>query len=180
MANELDVLALGEPGAMGQEEEVIDLAGQVDTAKEEAYERAGPSVTATVSGLNALVDGVNAVLPLFKAPPYESFSEAVPKLPGAFVKVITMIAEAATSAGLEELAPSIESLTDDKSFKMEAGKLKTLASKSEFKAYIRSAPAPKSAPIEGDMGDMADMGAEEAADAEYASGEDDALMSGRV
>ena len=178
MANELDVLALGEPGAMGQEEEVIELAGQVDEAKDEAYEKAGPSVTATLSGFNALVDGVNAVLPLFKAPPYEMFSEAVPKLPGAFVKVLTMIAEAATSAGLEELAPSIESLTDDKSFKMEAGKLKTLASKSEFKAYIRSAPAPKDAPVEAGMVD--DTGAEEAADAEYAAGEDEALMTGRV
>lgn len=122
---------------MAIESKILDNAKALDAVEGEAMGRAIPQGSFTAKGINILVDATNAVLPLFGLPAYTVDPEAT-SLPPEFVKLITMISEAAKEAGLEQFAVEVAELTDDKALKMAAGKLKSLSGKSEFKRFLKS------------------------------------------
>ena len=142
----------------GPEATIVMIGKKMDDAEEEGYSMSGPDVSgATVGGLNALVDGINAVLPMFEMPDYERFTDGVTTLPGKFVKLLTMVNSAAQAAGLDDMVVDIASISDDRSLKMAAGKLRALGGNTSFKRFLRSerpapaakepmAPAPGGAP----------------------------------
>jgi hypothetical protein len=126
-----------------EEEALMGKARQLDEMEDEAYGAAAPQGDFSVGGLNALVDGINAVLPQFGLPDYERFAEGMTALPPKFVKLLTMVNEAAAAAGLDDMTIDLATVTDDKSLKMAAGKLRTLAGNASFKRFLRSErPAP--------------------------------------
>ena len=137
-----------EKGPMEPEEEALmGAAKEMDDMEEEAYGAAAPQGDFSAGGLNALVDGLNAVLPLFDMPDYERFSEGMTTLPPKFMKQLTMVNEAATAAGLDDMTIDFAAITDDKSLKMAAGKLRALAGNTSFKRFLRSErPEPMTAP----------------------------------
>jgi hypothetical protein len=126
-----------------EEEALMGKARQLDEIEDEAYGAAAPQGDFSVGGLNALVDGINAVLPQFGLPDYERFSEGMTALPPKFVKLLTMVNEAAAAAGLDDMKIDLATITDDKSLKMAAGVLRALAGNASFKRFLRSErPAP--------------------------------------
>jgi len=139
------------PSAMEPEEEaVMGKAREMDDMEDAAYGAAAPTGDFSVGGLNALVDGLNAALPLFGMPDYPRFSEGVTTLPPKFVKQLTMVNEAASAAGLDDMTIDMATITDDRSLKMAAGKLRALAGKTEFKRFLRSErPEGPTAPLIG-------------------------------
>jgi hypothetical protein len=139
----------------GAEGKILEMGREMDDTEEEAYGMAAPTGDFSVGGLNALVDGLNSVLPLFELPDYERFGDAVDTFPPKFVKQLTMVNEAANAAGLDDMVIDFSTLTDDRSLKMAAGKLRSLAGNTSFKRFLRSerpeamppeAPAPGGAP----------------------------------
>jgi len=120
------------------DQKIMELSKESSDLKEMAYETVAPSGTYTVMGLNSLVDALNTVLPMFGIPDYAKFTETLPTLPGEFVKMLTMVNEAAVGAGLDEAVIDITTIVDDKGLKMAAGKLMTLAANTAFKQYLRS------------------------------------------
>lgn len=136
----------------GAEGEILKLGREMDDTEEEAYGMAAPSGDYSTGGLNALVDGLNAVLPMFNLPDYERFAEAVDTLPSKFVKQLTMVNEAAKAAGLDDMTLDFGMMTDDKSLKMAAGKLRALAGNTSFKRFLRSErPEPMGKEMPGPM-----------------------------
>lgn len=132
---------------MPEEEALMGAARGMDAAEEEAYGATAPTGDFSVGGLNALVDALNTVLPMFEMKDYPRFSEAVDTFPGEFVKQLTMVMEAATAAGLDDMVIDFTTMTDDKALKMAAGKLRSLAGNTSFKRYLRSErPEPMTAP----------------------------------
>jgi hypothetical protein len=121
-----------------EEEALMGKARQMDDIEEEAYGAAAPQGDFSVGGLNALVDGINAVLPAFGLPDYERFAEGMTSLPPKFVKLLTMVNAAAAAAGLDDMTIDLATVTDDKSLKMAAGKLRALSGNSSFKRFLRS------------------------------------------
>lgn len=135
-----------------EEEELMGKAEELDDLEEEAYGRVAPMGDYSVGGLNALVDGLNAVLPLFGLPDYARFAEATDTLPPAFVKQLTMVIEAAKGAGLDDMMVDLMSIKDDRGLKMAAGKLRALAANTSFKRFLRSErPEAPTAPAPGGM-----------------------------
>lgn len=122
----------------GTEVQVMKLGRQMDETEEAAFGMAAPSGDYSLGGLNALVDGLNALLPMFGVPDYERFAEPVEVLPSKFVKQLTMVNEAAAAAGLDDMTLDLSTMTDDKSLKMAAGKLRALAGNTSFKRFLRS------------------------------------------
>lgn len=121
-----------------EEEALMGKARQMDDIEEEAYGATAPQGDFSVGGLNALVDGINAVLPQFGLPDYERFAEGMTALPSKFVKLLTMVNEAAAAAGLDDMTIDLATVTDDKSLKMAAGKLRALSGNTSFKRFLRS------------------------------------------
>lgn len=135
-----------------EEEEMMGQARQLDEVEDEAFMQVAPQGDFSVGGLNALVDGLNSVLPLFGLPDYARFAEATGVLPPAFVKQLTMVMEAAKGAGLDDMVIDLGTITDDKGLKMAAGKLRALAANTSFKRFLRSErPEAPSAPAPGGM-----------------------------
>lgn len=139
------------PMADKMDQEIMRLGKESNDMKEKAYETAAPSGTYTVMGLNSLVDALNTVLPMFGIPDYAKFTETMPSLPGQFVKMLTMVNDAATQAGVDEAVIEIGGLVDDKSLKMAAGKLMTLAANTAFKQFLRSSKPTMPEPEEEGM-----------------------------
>ena len=144
-----------EPMDMGEmepeEEMLMGKAREMDDMEEESYGAVAPQGDFSAGGLNALVDGINAVLPMFGMPDYPRFSEGMTTLPPKFVKQLTMVNEAASAAGLDDMTIDMATITDDRSLKMAAGKLRALAGKTEFKRFLRSErpEGPTAPPIGG-------------------------------
>jgi len=120
------------------DQKIMELGRESNDLKEKAYEAAAPSGVYTVMGLNALVDALNTVLPMFGIPDYAKFTETVASLPGQFVKMLTMVNDAATQAGVDGAVVDLSTIVDDKGLKMAAGKLMTLAANTAFKQFLRS------------------------------------------
>jgi len=139
------------------EEGLLKIGKAMDDSEEEVYTMASPDTSAvTPAGLNAIVDALNAVLPLFGVTEeYPKFSVSVPSLPPAFMKQLTMVSEAAKGAGLDEMELDFSKIVDDRAAKMAAGLLRALAGSQAFKRFLRSerpgGPAPMEAPAAAPM-----------------------------
>jgi len=157
-----------------EEEELMGKAKELDDMEEEAYGAVAPQGDFSAGGLNALVDGLNTVLPMFGIPDYERFSEGMTTLPPKFVKLLTMVNEAVSAAGMDDMVIDLATITDDKGLKMAAGKLRSLAGKADFKRFLRSErPEAPTAPAPGGMPE-APMAAPAAA---MGMSEEDLMMS---
>lgn len=119
--------------------QILQLGKESNDMKEAAYETVAPSGKYSVMGLNSLVTALNTVLPMFGIPDYAKFTETVMTLPGEFVKMLTMVNDAAAQAGVDEAVVDLSTIVDDKGLKMAAGKLMTLAANTAFKQFLRSA-----------------------------------------
>ena len=94
-----------------------------------------PTGVYSVDGLNALVDGLNKVLPMFKMPAYPTFTEGIEgALPEEFVRQLAMVNEAAVAAGHEPFP--FEDAVDDTGLKMMAGRLDGLSKDKAFSKFL--------------------------------------------
>ena len=135
-----------------------------------------PSGDYPVGDLNALVDSLNGVLPLFDLPAYPSFTADLDgPLPTEFVQQLAMVADAANAAGLERLSFDVASATDSAALEDIQARLDTLANNQSFKTFLRS-EAEETAPEE----DAAPMEMEAVMEEGPSGGEMEALMMERM
>ena len=119
---------------------------QAQESEESMYQLAAPKGNYTIKGLNPLVIATNKLLPLFgQEPTYPKFSGNAKELPTDFVRVLTMFKTAVDDAIAEDeigadMAFELESLVDDTSLAMLAGKLSKLAIDKAFKKFLSSPP----------------------------------------
>lgn len=117
---------------------LISKASEADMATDEAYDSASPEGEYSLSTLNSLVDSLNDVLPLFQVEPYAEFTEVPMSLPGEFVKLLSMVADAAEEADEETF--SVSDLTDDSALQYAAGVLGVLRKSKDFKRFLSTMP----------------------------------------
>lgn len=120
---------------MVEPERIARLGQNMDNAVADSIEAATPTGSYSVNGLNALVNALNKVLPLFQMPDYPTFDEDINgPLPEEFVRQLAMVNEAAMAANLEPMV--FEEATDDTGLQMMAGRLDMLAKDKTFKAFL--------------------------------------------
>tara|TARA_R110000751_G_scaffold290208_5_gene396771 strand:+ start:77 stop:577 length:501 start_codon:yes stop_codon:yes gene_type:complete len=120
---------------MVEPERVARLGNDMDNAVADNVEATIPTGSYSVNGLNALVNALNKVLPLFQMPDYPTFDEEINgPLPEEFVRQLAMINEAATAANLEPMP--FDEATDDTGLQMMAGRLDLLAKDKTFKVFL--------------------------------------------
>lgn len=120
--------------------EGLAAAEDADLAREEAFESAAPEGAYSVDALNDLVDALNEVLPLFEVKDaYPSFGGPINgPLPSEFVAQLSMVSQAATDAGMERLAPSLDSMGDDGGLDKAARQIETLAGNQNFVTFLKT------------------------------------------
>ena len=114
---------------------LMDLADKADMAEDEAM----PEIKGdfTLQRINKLVDSLNRVNKVFRAPMYPSFDKVPEVLPPEFIKNMQMVEAAVMSSGLEEeYGFSLRDLADDEDLKMLAGKFDAMASDKSFRAFL--------------------------------------------
>ena len=136
---------------MAEREMEMELLDDVEAAKNDAMEQAKIADTneeemyGMISGefsapaLNKVVDSLNRVNKIFRAPEYPKFEgqQSSPmQLPPEFVRNLDMVARAAVDAGVEDKSFNLSDLKSDKDLKMLAGKLDALAGDKAFKAFL--------------------------------------------
>ena len=115
-------------------ERLMDLADKADQAEETLeIEIKGDF---SLNRINKLVDSLNRVNKIFKAPMYPKFEKAPEVFPPEFVKNIEMVQAAVMSSGLDEYDFSLGDIKDDESLKMLAGKFDAMASDKSFRAFL--------------------------------------------
>jgi hypothetical protein len=88
------------------------------------------------NALNRLVKELNVVLEMFEQS-YPEFEEDITVFPEDFVRMLDMVASAASDAGVDfEL--DMQSITDDRSLMMVAGQLRKLSKDKTFKKFLES------------------------------------------
>ena len=113
---------------------LMDLADKADQAEETLeIEIKGDF---SLNRINKLVDSLNRVNKIFKAPMYPKFEKAPEVFPPEFVKNIEMVQAAVMSSGLDEYDFSLGDIKDDDSLKMLAGKFDAMASDKSFRAFL--------------------------------------------
>ena len=117
-----------------QPEQLMELADKADMVEEQMM----PTIEGdfSVNRVNKLVDAMNRVNKLFKAPMYPKFDKAPNPFPPEFIKNLQMIDSAVMSAGMEEYEFSLEDIKDDGDLKTLAGKMDAMASDKSFKAFL--------------------------------------------
>ena len=75
----------------------------------------------STTALNKVVDSLNRVNKLFRAPMYPKFDKFEGKLPPEFIKNIEMVNQALSDAGIQDKMFDLMSLKDDSDLKMLAG-----------------------------------------------------------
>ena len=110
---------------------------QIADSKEEDMYTMEPGEYST-DELNKLVDSLNRVNKLFKAPMYPSFDKFPEDgtLPPEFIRNLDMVNQALNDAGIEDKMFDLSMMVDDKEVKMVAGKLDAAAGDRAFKAYL--------------------------------------------
>ena len=129
------------------EGELKSAMGAVQGEEDAMFADAAPRGDFSVKSLNNLVGAVNKVLPLFGAEAYPKFSEDTQVLPQEFVRVLSMIGQAASDAIAgevvdAELTISLDEITDDTSLTTVASKIDALSRNNDFKKFL-SEPAPE-------------------------------------
>ena len=110
---------------------VAELGRTMDETIADEVNMLTPTGVYSVDGLNALVDGLNKVLPMFEMPAYPTFTEGIEgALPEEFVRQLAMVNEAAVAAGHEPFP--FEDAVDDTGLKMMAGRLDSLSKDKAF------------------------------------------------
>ena len=115
-------------------ERLMDLADKADEA--EATLEIEIRGDFSLNRINKLVDSLNRVNKIFKAPMYPKFEKAPEVFPPEFVKNIEMVQAAVMSSGLDEYDFSLGDIKDDESLKMLAGKFDAMASDKSFRAFL--------------------------------------------
>ena len=108
---------------------------------------------------NRLGESLNRVLDLFGP----DAKDIIPvegdqtRLSAQITAALAMVAQAAKEAGLDRFVVDLDTITDDRSLEMAAGKLDALAENENFNTFLRSAP--REVEVEVDTGELAEMGA---------------------
>jgi hypothetical protein len=122
-----------------EEEALTSRAREAEAARDTAFEQMAPSGDFPMSDLNALVDSLNGVLPLFNLPAYPTFAEDLDgPLPTEFVQQLSMVADAAAASGLERLSFDVTTVSDSGDLEDIQARLDTLANNQSFITFLRS------------------------------------------
>ena len=122
-----------------KEQELMDRAVEVDTTKEAAMENMAPEGKFAKEDLNALVDSLNNVLPMFERPLYPQFEEDIDGVfPTEFVKALTMVSEAAKASGLERLSWDISTTENSGDLEAIQARLDTLSTNQPFITWLKT------------------------------------------
>ena len=121
-----------------EEEQLMEKAQEADEAQEDAFAAAAPIGDFTKGALNALVDSLNKVMPLFGVEDtYDTFTEDLEgALPTEFVRYLMMTSAAAADANLERLAIDLEGIDTDADLRKAAGQLEVLAENDSFRTFM--------------------------------------------
>lgn len=122
---------MGDPKEM--EIKLIEGAKELDKEEGEAAVIEGDF---SKPALNKVVDALNRVNQIFRAPPYPSFETAPERLPPELIRNLDMVNAAARDAGRDELVFSFDDLKSDRDLKMLAGKLDAAAGDKVLAAYL--------------------------------------------
>lgn len=122
---------MGDPAEM--EMKLMEGARELDKEEGEAAVVTGDF---SKMALNKVVDALNRVNQLFRAPPYPSFEAEVDTLPPEFIRNLDMVNAAARDANRTELVFNFDDLKSDKDLKMLAGKLDAAAGDKVLAAYL--------------------------------------------
>tara|TARA_R110002012_G_scaffold287778_1_gene480295 strand:- start:1126 stop:1647 length:522 start_codon:yes stop_codon:yes gene_type:complete len=128
-----------------------DMAAQVDDNEMALTTAMSPEGEFSMARLNAVVDGMNAVVALMPdVEDYPTFEEDIEIFPGEFVEYFNMINTALRDAALDELEIDFMTVADDRDLARLAGELKSLAKNSEFKRHLKNAGG-AAAPVEEEV-----------------------------
>ena len=164
-----------DPAAM--EQDILQMGKDEQRSMDDLFSAGAPTGRFTVNGLNALVGAFNDVLVSMGVPdPYPEFTAGTRQLPGAFVRGLAMVADAAEQAGVPNPV-KLDGVEDDQDLVLMAAKLEKLAANNTFiEAMTGGGEEPVDAITEGAAGPE-DAGAPVA----QGDGEDlDALFMGRM
>jgi len=116
---------MAEAQAVGAEQDVLREATMIT-----------PQGKFSKNALNRLVKELNVVLEMFEQS-YPEFEEDITVFPEDFVRMLDMVASAASDAGVDfEL--DMQSIVDDRSLMMVAGQLRKLSKDKTFKKFLES------------------------------------------
>ena len=143
--------------SMGKE--VQQRQGEVEEKEDMLYEQASPKGKFSGKSLNALVQAVNRLTPLFGIKDtYPAFGgESMTELPSEFVRLLSMFKAAISDAVEEGILPEdavidLSVITDDNGIQALAGRIGMAAKNGGFKRFLNGkAGGPKSAPMEKEM-----------------------------
>ncbi len=119
--------------------EAAAVAQEADQAANDLVASAAPIGDFSEEALNDVVKELNKMLPRFGVTEaYDVFTADEDQLPVPFVKLLMMVAKAASDAELMDIAADLDALQDDQDLLTLAGKLRTLAESPEFKRFLAS------------------------------------------
>ena len=145
--NNMDMMALGDLPTedINLASEARGKAQEIDSEMDSMNEDVAPEGKWSARSLHVLIDAINKILPLFSAglEPIQLIQEdMVGKLPTPIVKAIVMINKAANDASLTNIAPSLDSITDNRSLEMVAARIILLAKNRDFVMFLKANPHP--------------------------------------
>ena len=117
-------------------EELKGLADEADAMTDEMMPKLSGDFS--LNRVNRVVEALNRVVKLFKAPPYPKF-ESLPEsgeYPPEFSKYLMMVSSAVEMSGMEEYDFSISEIKSDEDLLDLAGKLDAIASDKTMKAFL--------------------------------------------
>ena len=140
--------------SMGKE--VQQRQGEVEEKEDMLYEQASPKGKFSGKSLNALVQAVNRLTPLFGIKDtYPAFGgESMTELPAEFVRLLSMFKAAIADAVEQGILPEdavidLSVITDDNGIQALAGRIGMAAKNGGFKRFLNQKTGPsKSAPAE--------------------------------
>jgi len=145
--------------AVGSEPIVAEKQMEYDEAFDGMMAAAAPTGNFGEAAVNRLGESLNRVLELFgpEAKDIPLIEGDTNRLSAQITAALAMVAQAATEAGLDKFIIDLDTITDDRSLELAAGKLDALAANENFNTFLRSAP--REVEVEVDTGELAEMGA---------------------
>lgn len=136
--------------------EVQQRQGEVEEKEDMLYEKASPKGKFSGKSLNALVQAVNRLTPLFGIKDtYPAFGgESMTELPAEFVRLLSMFKAAVSDAIDQGILPEdamidLSVITDDNGIQALAGRIGMAAKSGGFKRFLSAKTAgPKGGPME--------------------------------
>lgn len=124
-------------------EKVLQRQGDVEQSEDDLYAEAAPTGTFHKKQINALVDAVNQLVPLFGiTEKYDKFTEDITTFPVEFVRLLSMFVKAISDAieeGVltEDAAISLDGIIDDASVLTLAGRIIMASKNASFKRWLK-------------------------------------------